>query len=299
MKRFGLIGSGISHSQSPALFKEAFGDKWPYDLLDGKEFEPLWEKFLTDYSGINITSPFKEKAFMQVAALTADGRGALTGPALKAGAINIAVKQDKQILGANSDFDAVILSVAEALFPGIIDEFRQAFGKDLTKRAHQFVKQQFSQAYPGIGAQALVVGCGGAGRTAAVAAAELGYDVILANRTKERAADFALSLPEYGFAVCSFTELRPAVQASDLIIYATSGPGSESDAVLDSLSVADFERIENHRPKILIEANYKNPTFCEKRLLTALKAGTIYVDGTQWLGRQALAGFPVLTGEAY
>lgn len=288
MKRFGLIGSGISHSQSPALFKEAYGDKWPYDLLDGEEFEPLWEKFLTDYSGVNITSPFKEKAFMQVAALTADGRGMLTGPALKAGAINIAVKQEGCILGANTDFDAVVLSVAEALFPGIIEEFSGTFGRDLTKRAHQFVKQQFGSVYPGQGAQALVIGCGGAGRAAAVAAAELGYDVILTNRTQSRAADFALSLPEYGFAVCGIQDLKPAVKACDLIILAAS-------AQIENLEISDFEKIGPHRPKILIEANYKNPIFAGERLLTALRAGVIHVDGSQWLARQALTGFPVLT----
>lgn len=300
MKRFGLIGSDIAHSGSPELFRAACGGKWPYDLIEGSDFQVLWKRFLSDYDGVNITAPFKEKAFAQVAALTADGLGALSGPAFKAGAINLAVKQPGSgpgssgiIYGDNTDFSAVILGLAEACFPEIVSEFHGEFGADFVKRVHQFFKQQFSVLYPG-GGQALVAGCGGAGRAAAVAAAELGYDVILCNRTQSKAADFAMSAPEYGFAVCGLQDLKAAVRSCDVIIYAASAAAEG----LNELEVGDFGKIGSHHPKIVVEANYKNPAFKDGLLLSALRAGAIHVSGQDWLRLQALAGFPLLTNIA-
>ena len=300
MKKFGLIGNGIAHSQSPELFRAAYGGEWPYDLLEGSDFQVLWKKFLDEYHGVNVTAPFKETAFAQVAALTADGLGALSGPAFKAGAINLAVKTPSDgpgspeiIYGCNTDFSALILCIAEACFPGIVNEFQARFGTELVKRVHQFFRQQSAALYPG-GGQALVAGCGGAGRAAAVAAAELGFDVILANRTKARAADFALSQPQYGFAVCDAKDLKAAVSSCDLIIYTAS---AEMEGIA-SLEVGDFRKIGSHHPKILVEANYKNPTFKDAALMKILRAGGIYVSGLDWLHLQALDGFPILTGKS-
>ncbi|MBQ9184667.1 MAG: hypothetical protein IJ151_02200 [Bacteroidales bacterium] len=296
MKKFGLMGSDISHSGSPDLFRTAYGGKWPYDIIEGADFQALWKRFLSGYEGINITAPFKEKAFAQIAALTADGLGALSGPAFRAGAVNLAVKQlgpdsSEIIYGDNSDFSAVILGLAEACFPEIVSEFRREFGADFVKRVHQFFRQQFSVLYPG-GGQALVVGCGGAGRAAAVAAAELGFDVILTNRTQARAADFAMSLPEYGFAICGLQDLKAAVKSCDVIIYAASAHITE----LSDLEIRDFEKIGPHHPKIVVEANYKNPSIKDAILMNVLRAGGIHVSGLDWLRLQALAGFPLLTG---
>ena len=63
MKKFGLIGHPIAHSQSPALFKAGYGGKYAYDLIEGEDFEASYQNFLDSYDGINVTAPFKEKAF--------------------------------------------------------------------------------------------------------------------------------------------------------------------------------------------------------------------------------------------
>lgn len=292
MKRFGLIGSNIGHSGSPELFRRAYDGQWPYELLEGTDFQVLWKRFLDSYQGVNVTAPFKEKAYEQIVALTADGLGAITGPAMKAGAVNLAVKTDDGILGDNTDFSAVILSTAEVCFPGITREFLSEFGASFHVKVHKFFRQKFDELYPG-GGQALVVGCGGAGKAATVATAELGFKTMLMNRTIEKAASFVMDIPEYEVAVCPADLLRGAVRDCDVLVYAASGPL----AGLESLTPADFEPKPGHPAKIIVEANYKNPAFSGALLETAKRGGAILMDGRAWLVLQAFAGYPVLTGE--
>lgn len=291
MKRYGLIGRDIRRSGSPELFRACYGGKWTYDLLEGDEFEPLWKKFLEEYDGVNITAPYKEAAFKQILALAKDGLGTVSGPALRCGAVNIAAKgADGKIIGENSDFQAVILCIAEAIFPGITAEFTETFGPyDAVKKVHQFFLAKGKDKL----LKALVVGCGGAGKAAAVAAAELGCTVTLANRTMERAALFALDAPEYRFAVCPTALLGAAVRNSDIIIYAASGPIDE----ITRLGKDDFIAASGRGPKIILEANYFSPVFSGKLLEEALEAGATYIGGQEWLRAQAAAGYPILTGE--
>ena len=148
MNRFGLIGDPIAHSASPGLFARAYGGRWPYDLIEGPDFEASWQRFLSDYKAINITAPFKEPAFRKVAA-----DGVLDESVLSIGAINIAVKEnDGMIHGYNSDY----LGVLELL------------------RGRGF----------GPGSTVLVAGFGGAGKAAAAAGKALGCDVVICNRTR-------------------------------------------------------------------------------------------------------------------
>lgn len=302
MKKYGLIGRDIRRSGSPELFREAYGGKWPYDLLEGDDFEPLWKKFLEEYDGVNITAPYKEAAFKQILALAKDGFGTISGPALRCGAVNIAVKaEDGRISGENSDFQAVILCIAEAVFPGITSEFIETFGpQNAVKKVHQFFLAKGKEKMLSLGSaedsgniKALVIGCGGAGKAAAVAAAELGCTVTLANRTMERAALFALDVPEYRFAVCPTALLGAAVRNSDIIIYAASGPIDE----ITRLGKDDFIAASGREPKIILEANYFSPVFSGKLLEEALEAGATYIGGQEWLRAQAVAGYPILTGE--
>lgn len=145
MDRFGLIGHPLAGSGSPALFAKAYGGRWPYDLIEGADFEASWQKFLDGYRAINITAPFKELAFAKVG----DG---VDASCREIGAINIAVKTPDGIRGYNSDF----LGVRKVL----LDE---GFGT---------------------GQVALVVGFGGAGKAAAAAAKSIGMDVVICNRTR-------------------------------------------------------------------------------------------------------------------
>ena len=226
--------------------------------------------------------------------LRSNSRLSLTAGCRKIGAANIIVKTDDGILADNSDFTGVILSIAEAYVPGIVREFYERYGIKAHIKIHQYVKQALTMLFSRK-PQALIVGCGGAGRAAAVAAAELGFDTALMNRTGEKAQKMADEMPEYGFIVDQLSDFRAAVKECDLVIYtlpvALDG--------ISALTAEDFEGEDRYtwpRPgKVILEANYKTPSFRDRTLVNA--AGAQYVPGLRWLLYQALTGYSVLTGK--
>ncbi|NLZ51131.1 MAG: hypothetical protein GX899_05455 [Rikenellaceae bacterium] len=143
MTQFALIGHPLAGSGSPALFYRAYNGKWPYELVDEPDFEVAWKRFLKDYKAINISAPFKEKAFKKVDFADDSARAV--------GAVNIAVKTAKGIKGYNSDYSGV-RKVLE----------NRGFGKNST---------------------AVVAGYGGAGKAAYAAAKSLGMNTVVCNRT--------------------------------------------------------------------------------------------------------------------
>ena len=245
MKRFGLIGHPVAGSFSPKLFEAAYGGRYPYDLIEGADFGASWQRFLDEYDGINITAPFKEFAFRAVDALSDDAR--------LCGAVNLAVKTPAGIVGYNTDVAGVVLAVREAL-AGLASPDPQPVIPGSTGTLLK---------------EALVVGCGGAGRAAAVAALRLGCRVTLANRTPSRAAALADELgcdwiPAEGIAALS----------PDLVIYTVPGP---------------MDGFPEFPEAIILEANYRTPCL-EGR-------GKAYISGRRWLLFQAVAGYEIFTGE--
>ena len=160
----------------------------------------------------------------------------LSDDAWLCGAVNLAVKTPDGILGYNTDVDGVVLAVRETGLPV---------------------------------SDALVVGCGGAGRAAAVAALRLGCRVTLANRTPARAAALAEDL------ACDWipTDDLPAL-SPDLVIYTVPG-------LMDGFP--DFAGA------IILEANYRTPVLAGR--------GRAYISGLRWLLYQAVAGYGIFTGE--
>lgn len=288
MNKFGLIGDPIAKSLSPALFEAGYGGKYSYDLIEGSDFGASFKAFEDRYKGINVTAPFKEDAFRRADFYTSYCK--------KIGASNLLVKTQDGIMADNSDFTGIIMSLAEAYMPGIVKQFCAKYGESAHIKVHQFVKQALTQLFSRK-PQALVVGCGGAGRAAAVAAAELGFDTALMNRTAEKAQKIADEMPEYSFIVDQLTDFRAAVRECDLVIYTL--PMKIED--IDLLDVADFEgedRYQWPRPaKVIFEANYKNPSFGGE-VMERLKEGDAqYVSGKKWLLYQALTGYVKFTGE--
>ena len=266
MKRFGLIGHPVTGSFSPRLFEAAYGGRYAYDLLEGAEFGVSWQRFLDEYDGINITAPFKQDAFRAVDALSDDAR--------LCGAVNLAVKTPDGIVGYNTDVDGVVLAVREALaglatpdnqpvIPGSRDTQPVIPGSPDTQPVIPVLTGNLL-------ADALVVGCGGAGRAAAVAALRLGCRVTLANRTPARAATLAEDLG------CDWipAEDLPAL-CPDLVIYTVPGP-------MDGFP--DFPNA------IILEANYRTPCLTGR--------GRTYISGFRWLLYQAVAGYEIFTGES-
>lgn len=249
MRKFGLIGHPIVHSLSPKLFIAAYDGKYEYDLIEGEDFEKVYSKFLSEYDGINITAPFKELAFNKASHHTDSCK--------KIGATNILIKKDDIILAHNSDYAGVILSL----------------------KPYSLKK----------GSRTLVVGCGGAGKAAVVAAVTLEFNVSLYNRTISRAKDWLTKAGlEEKINLLSEKELAETFLNYDLIIYTLPCGFEGLDTILS----------EAHNNKIIIlEANYKDPVFSGERLNTLITKGATYIHGKNWLLNQALAGYEIFTGE--
>lgn len=287
MNNYGLIGDPIAKSLSPALFNAGFGGKYNYDLIEGASFGNSFKTFEERYKGINVTAPFKEDAFKHA--------DIYTSYCSKIGAANILVKTGDGILADNSDFTGIILSIAEAYMPGLVRQFAAKYGEAMHKKVHLYLRQALTMLFSRK-PQALVVGCGGAGRAAAVAAAELGFDTALMNRTPEKAQKIADEMPEYNFICDQLSDFRAAVRECDLVIYTL--PVKLDD--IETLTAEDFEGEDRYRwprpGKVILEANYKNPSFSGSVIDKVNAGGAQYVPGTKWLLYQALTGYLSLTG---
>ena len=126
----------------------------------------------------------------------------------------------------------------------------------------------------------LIVGLGGAGKAAAAAAESLGMKVIRMNRTvrdeKTRPLD----------------DFKECFREADIIIY-NIPTGIQA---LNELTDKDFTP---GKPKFILEANYKDPSF-RKELLAKMHAANPlarYTGGKTWLLYQAVTGYDIFTGE--
>ena len=264
MKRFGLIGHPIAHSLSPALFKAGYDGRYPYDLIETADFEEAYRRFLEGYDGINVTAPFKELAYGKADILSEECK------VIKA--TNLLVRTPEGVKAFNSDFLGVRLWLEET------------FG------------QASSDAQPGrvTNPTTLVVGLGGAGKAAAVAAASLDLDVILMNRNLDRAERLAEDLGHLGH----MTEIRPledfcrCFREADIIIY-------NIPTAIPQLEMLTDEDFAPGKPKLILEANYKDPSFNKDLLAIMEKANpqAHYTGGRTWLLYQAMTGYEIFTGE--
>ncbi len=257
MKKFGLIGHPIAHSLSPALFKAGYDGIYPYDLIESDDFEEAFERFLNNYDGINVTAPFKESAARKAEILSEECR--------QIGAANILIKTPEGIKAHNSDYLGVRQWLSEV-------------AEELNIR-------------PTI----LIVGLGGAGKAAAAAAHNLGYDLILMNRDISKAEVMAARLGGQDdgsniIEVHPLTDFTECFRDADIIIYniPTAIPQ------LAELTDEDFRGT-----KVILEANYKNPSFDKNMTdrMIAANPDARYISGETWLLYQALTGYELFTGE--
>ncbi len=152
MKKFALIGTNISHSLSPALFRAAYGNNlFTYDLIDSSTIEEAMKIFIQEgYSGANITSPFKESVLKYCTTYDPFVK--------KIGATNLIIREGDSVICHNTDYYGV---------------------KNSLESAH--VQNR----------RALVVGAGGAAKAAIIALKEMKIDVIVLNRTDSKALGLA------------------------------------------------------------------------------------------------------------
>jgi len=235
--RFAVAGNPVSHSLSPALFKAAYGDsRDTYGLLEAD-------------SAAEVMRRFHDGCY--------DG-------------INVTAPFKESILeyvDVRSDLD-LSLNAANTIY--IRDGKLHSFNSDFAG------VQECIRKFTVEGSNAVILGCGGAGKAAALAAAGLGCKVTVVNRTPGKATDFARA---FSLAAGRIEQLPSIIKSSSLIINTLPS----SIEVLDGL---------DYSGKTILEANYKSPQlqFTEKH------KGANYISGKYWLLYQAIQSFTIFTG---
>ena len=199
-KRFAVIGNPIEQSRSPELH-HAFAEKTGIELNYVKRFAELdaFENSVTDFfenngSGMNVTVPFKERAFAMSQHLTARAKIAK--------AVNTLWMQDGQLWGDNTDGQ------------GLVDAIK-------------------ALDWPLENTAILIIGAGGATRGVIYPLVQAGVKkIVIANRTLARAeqllADLASEVPQAELHACGLDQIDGHF---DIIINATSASLS-GDALL-------------------------------------------------------------------
>ena len=134
--------------------------------------------------------------------------------------------------------------------------------------------------------RALVLGAGGAARAAAWALKRVGADVLVWNRTRERAEELARELA---------VRAVPEPTAADLIVNATSvglDPAMTEDQAVQELGLSTVDR----RPSTVIDLVYRADASTPPITSWASRAGARVVDGLEVLVRQGARSFELWTG---
>jgi len=235
--KFGLIGNPVSHSLSPMLFRAAYPSSADtYDLIEAIDFVESVKKFKTEGYD-GINITAPYKELITTIGARAEEE------VLNIGAGNTLVYRDKKLVLFNTDIHGVWESLS-----GFITE----------------------------GSDAVVLGYGGAGKSAAYILSKKGLKVKVINRSpaKGRGFDWEKQIEFMG----------PESLNKILKI---------SGTVINTLPVLpEFLKEAEFSGKVILDANYtgKNLSFAR------LHPGVIYLPGTLWLLNQAIASYRIFTG---
>lgn len=251
MQVFGLLGNPVGHSLSPPMHEaayEALGIDARYVAL-----EPARDALgaaidgarALGIAGLNVTIPFKREALDHVEA---------DALASRIGAVNTINFSRSPPSGHNTDAAGVRRSLD-----------RHGVGLD--------------------GADALVVGAGGAGRAAAFALGDAGATVRVANRTATRARELAAAIDRA--TGHGLDDLARLVSEVDVLVHATS-VGMEEDR-----SAIPAEAL--HADLVVMDVVYR--PLRTRLLRDAVAAGAGTIDGAWMLLYQGVEAFELWTGQ--
>ncbi len=189
----GVIGSPVAHSLSPLLHASAFaalglGDSWrsyAFDVPAGEAAGALAAMRRADIRGLSVTMPHKGDV--------AAGVDECSEVARRLGAVNCVVNRGGVLVGANTDGEGFVASLARGA------------------------------GFDPAGRRCVVVGAGGAARAVVLALARAGAaEVAVVNRTPERASEAAALAQAVG-TVVSLADgaVASAVAAAGLVVNAT------------------------------------------------------------------------------
>ena len=263
-KVLGIVGNPVSHSKSPAIHNAALaqsGLDYVYIPLLVDDFD----RFLAslpdeDWVGLSVTVPHKMAALG--AAHEADS------VATSIAAANTLVRLESGGFKAyNTDWLAAISSIENAMA-----------GNGLGN----------GDSSPLNGKQVVVIGAGGAARALAFGAASRGAQVIVANRTADKAKQLAEQLHPKGIGV-SLEELQQGSIQGDVLVNTTSVgmQPRESESPLPESATAKFS--------VVFDAVYT--PLHTKLLQDAAKSGAIVVTGEKMFVGQAAEQYRLFTGQ--
>ncbi len=262
-KVFGVVGSPVAHSMSPAVHNAAFdatgfdGIYLPLLVNPGYEsFKAFMESFLhfdgLDLSGLSVTIPHKENALRYLNEKGAD----IDDIAGRIGAVNtIVISAGKSLRGLNTDYSAIT---------DLVGDVR--------------------------GKRVAVLGAGGTGRTAVAAMAAGGATVVVYNRTRDRADAVAAEFNgKVGKVVAADWD---KLCDSCCQVYVNTTPIGMHPSVNESPLGDDPPKFG---PGALVVDVIYNPV--QTRLLRDAKsAGAKTVGGVEMFIAQAAAQFTAFTG---
>jgi shikimate dehydrogenase len=140
-KKFGLIGSSVSHSFSKSYFDEKFFreglrdyhyDLYPLDTVDG--LKKLLDEN-PELHGLNVTIPYKEQVLKFLSEIDPTAKNI--------GAVNVIKIQNGKLLGYNTDSDAFYETI-EKWFPSIKDAKALILGTGGSSKAVQQALKKLS-----------------------------------------------------------------------------------------------------------------------------------------------------------
>ncbi len=252
---FGIVGRPVTHSLSPRLHNGAYrrlGVPAYYLPFHAESFGDFWLDLVESGSldglgiplwGLSVTSPYKEVA-LSVA-------GSSTARAQYIGAANTLVLHGEVWTAESTDPEGVVLALRHA-------------GVEIS------------------GARAAVVGCGGAGKAAAVGLQAASAEVTLINRGEDRGrrASMELRLP-----FTPLSDLDPA--EFDILVQATALGHQDDDPLA-------FDPDHLKAGAAVVEMVYGGqPT----RLVRETRSrGHLAIGGREVLLHQALGQFRLMTG---
>ncbi len=257
---FAVLGHPVAHSLSPAMHNASLRELGmnaaytAYDVEPDHLMDTLRGMWRMGFRGVNLTIPLKEVAF---AGITRCDHSAEI-----AGAVNTVAFDEEGLRGYSTDG------------VGFLNDLQECF------------------ATAPKGQRVLILGCGGVGRTLAITCAEQGAaEVMLANRTQERAEVVADEIPR--FAPDARVTLVPQEQWStisreaDIIIQCTSHGMNPGEAPL--LPATAFRE-----GQILYDTIYVSPT--TPLMAVAESAGSKTANGLGMLLHQGAESFRIWTG---
>jgi shikimate dehydrogenase len=253
----GVIGWPVSHSRSPRLhgyWLERYkidGAYVPLAVPPSHVAQTLRVLGTIGFRGVNVTVPHKEAAMLAVDIVDPLAR--------RIGAVNtVTVEADGSLRGTNTDA------------AGFLEHLKTSAPKWNPR-----------------GGISVVIGAGGAARAVVAALVEAGVgEIVLINRTRERAEDIALSLGG-AIRVVPWLARHSALEGANLVINTTT-LGMSGQPALD-LNLAALPS-----GAVVFDCVY---TPLETPLLASAKArGLIAVDGLGMLIHQARPGFTAWFG---